>query len=53
MALGECKLDHPHEDVAKKLESQKSVLPADISEKLDRFLNDTHPQETLNTLFIY
>ncbi|RYG74199.1 group-specific protein [Lentibacillus lipolyticus] len=49
--MGECKLNHSHEDVVKKLESQKSVLPIDVSEKLDQFLNDTHPQETLNTLF--
>ena len=49
--MGTCNIDHSHEDVVKKLESQESFLPKELAAKLDRVLNKDQEQETLNELF--
>ncbi len=49
--MGKCMIDHSHQDVVEKLESLKSFLPKDLITKINRFLDDSHGQETLNTLF--
>lgn len=49
--MGECSLDHSHEDVVKKLDSQKDFLPQPLLANLQRFLNLEHSQQTLNELF--
>ncbi|GAA0430835.1 hypothetical protein GCM10008983_04080 [Lentibacillus halophilus] len=46
-----CPIDHSHDDVVTKLNNQKDFLPVEISANMDRFLEHTLTQETLNTLF--
>lgn len=49
--MGKCHIDHSHEDVVKKLQSQEAYLPGNLTERLDQFLKNELPQETLNELF--
>jgi hypothetical protein len=49
--MGQCSIDHPHEDVIKKLESQCDFLPAALYEELQSCLKNEHSQQTLNELF--
>ncbi|SEC56321.1 group-specific protein [Paenibacillus sp. GP183] len=49
--MGTCNLDHAHEDVIQKLESQQDFLPELIYQDLKRFLKSEHTQPTLNELF--
>jgi len=49
--VGTCSIDHSHEDVVKKLESQESFLPDELAGKLHQLLAEGQPQETLNELF--
>jgi uncharacterized secreted protein with C-terminal beta-propeller domain len=49
--MGKCTIDHSLEDVKAKLESQAPFLPKEISEKLERFLNEQLDQHTLNEIF--
>jgi len=49
--VGTCNIDHSHEDVVQKLESQKSFLPDGLDAKLAQFLKGENKQETLNELF--
>ena len=49
--MGACNIDHSHQDVQKKWESQRAFLPADLNGKLFPFLEKEHSQETLNEVF--
>ncbi|MFX3622677.1 MAG: hypothetical protein ACE3JP_01205 [Ectobacillus sp.] len=49
--MGKCNIDHSHEDVVKKLESQQSFLPEALAKQLYQFLESELPQQTLNELF--
>jgi hypothetical protein len=49
--VGTCNLDHSHEDVNDKLESQQGFLPQFIYQDLHRFLKSEHSQQILNELF--
>ncbi len=49
--MGKCSIDHSHEDVAQKLESQKEFLPESLTADLQQFLLREHSQHTLNELF--
>lgn len=49
--MGTCNIDHSHEDVVKKLQSQESLLPSDLAGTLYAFLEKEHAQERLNELF--
>ncbi|MGY0693439.1 hypothetical protein ACW2QC_11685 [Virgibacillus sp. FSP13] len=49
--MGSCNIDHSHQDVVKKLESQKQFLPEDVYEKVSRFSDNENSQATLNELF--
>lgn len=49
--MGQCSIDHSHEDVLQKLESQQEFLPESISEDVHRFLYGERSQQTLNELF--
>ncbi|MGF9711021.1 MULTISPECIES: group-specific protein [Paenibacillus] len=49
--MGKCSIDHSHEDVAQKLESQKEFLPESLTADLQQFLLREHSQQTLNELF--
>jgi hypothetical protein len=49
--MGTCNLDHSHEDVIQKLESQQGFLPELIYHNLQQFLKSGHTQSTLNELF--
>jgi hypothetical protein len=49
--MGTCNLDHTHDDVIQKLESQHGFLPELIYDDLHRFLKSEHTQPTLNELF--
>jgi hypothetical protein len=49
--MGTCNLDHSHEDVIQKLESQQGFLPELIYHGLHLFLKSEHTQPTLNELF--
>jgi citrate synthase len=49
--MGECKIDHTHEDVKKKYESQKEFLPAEMGTLFDEFFKKEHTQDILNEVF--
>ena len=49
--MGECRLDHSTQDVAKKLEEQAPFLPGDMAAKLRAFLQKDLSQAQLNDLF--
>lgn len=49
--MGECKIDHSHEDVKKKFESQKEFLPQDMSALFNNFVKEEHTQDILNEVF--
>ncbi|MFC7061453.1 group-specific protein [Halobacillus seohaensis] len=49
--MSSCNLDHPNEDVRKKLEDQKNYLPEDLYEHSILFLNQSPTQSDLNELF--
>jgi hypothetical protein len=49
--MSTCNLDHSHEDVIQKLESQQGFLPELIYHDLHRYLKQEHTQHTLNELF--
>lgn len=49
--MSECKLNHTHEDVKNKFESQAEFLPLDLKEKFTLFFQKEHSQELLNEVF--
>lgn len=49
--MGVCNIDHSHDSVVKKLNSQEAFLPVVLYEKIHRFLEKDLSQETLNELF--
>ncbi|WP_235820479.1 group-specific protein [Halalkalibacter krulwichiae] len=49
--MSHCKIDHPLEDVQRKLESQKDFLPADLYKRCEKFLTQPRSQSLLNELF--
>ncbi|WML54666.1 hypothetical protein RCG17_08750 [Neobacillus sp. PS3-12] len=49
--MSECKLNHSHEDVKNKFESQAEFLPLDLKEKFTLFFQKEHSQELLNEVF--
>lgn len=49
--MSECKLDHSHEDVKNKFESQAEYLPADIKPLFESFFAQEHTQDILNEVF--
>lgn len=49
--MGKCNIDHSHEDVVSKFESQKEFLPARLVGKVRQFLENEQSQENLNELF--
>jgi citrate synthase len=49
--MSECKLDHTHEDVQKKYESQKEFLPQEMVPLFEEFFAKEHTQDILNEVF--
>ncbi|MCM3712926.1 group-specific protein [Alkalihalobacillus oceani] len=49
--MSSCKLDHPPEDVRKKLETQKPFLPNELYQQSAAFLAVEPTQPELNELF--
>ncbi|WP_423406760.1 hypothetical protein AABM38_12695 [Heyndrickxia sp. MSNUG] len=49
--MGECKIDHSHEDVKNKYESQMGFLPHDMSDLFNNFFEEEHTQDILNEVF--
>lgn len=49
--MSECKLDHSHEDVKNKFESQAEYLPAELMPLFEQFFAKEHTQEILNEVF--
>jgi hypothetical protein len=49
--MGECKIDHSHEDVKKKYEEQAPFLPEETKPLFERFFNAEHTQDILNEVF--
>ena len=49
--MSNCKLDHSHEDVLKKYQSQKEFLPNELPPLLDQFFSKNHDQSVLNEMF--
>lgn len=49
--MGHCNLDHTHEDVLKKYESQISFLPEETKPLFSAFFQKQHGQEILNEVF--
>jgi hypothetical protein len=49
--MSTCNIDHTHEEVKKKFESQNDFLPMAIKDALEVFFSKDHTQETLNEVF--
>ncbi|WP_174615550.1 group-specific protein [Virgibacillus ihumii] len=49
--MGQCNIDHTHEDVVNKLNSQEAYLPSWLTSEIQSFLTKEHAQDTLNELF--
>jgi citrate synthase len=49
--MSECKLDHTHEDVKNKFESQKEYLPEELKKAFTAFFQKEHTQDRLNEVF--
>ncbi|HJV18089.1 MAG TPA: hypothetical protein VJ546_12080 [Bacillales bacterium] len=49
--MSECKLNHTHEDVQNKYESQAEFLPVDIKPLFTAFFEKKQTQEILNEVF--
>ncbi|PLS06916.1 group-specific protein [Neobacillus cucumis] len=49
--MSECKLNHSHEEVKNKFESQAAFLPEDMKELFNQFFLKEHTQELLNEVF--
>ncbi|SFA88169.1 MULTISPECIES: group-specific protein [unclassified Bacillus (in: firmicutes)] len=49
--MSTCNLDHSHEDVKKKYESQAAFLPAEINSLFKGYLEKKHTQLELNEVF--
>jgi hypothetical protein len=49
--MSECKLNHTHEDVQNKYESQAEFLPADMKPLFTTFFEKEQTQEQLNEVF--
>jgi len=49
--MSECKLDHNHDDVKSKYESQASFLPEKMKPLFNHFFEKEHTQELLNEVF--
>lgn len=49
--MSNCQLDHSHEDVRKKYQSQKEFLPNDMNSLFVSFFDKEHSQSILNEMF--
>ncbi|MEB1807468.1 MAG: group-specific protein [Bacillaceae bacterium] len=49
--MSSCKLDHPLDDVRKKLADQRAFLPNELYEATEQLLNEPLSQTQLNELF--
>lgn len=49
--MSECKIDHSHDDVKKKYQSQLDFLPAEMKPLFNEFFNEEHTQDILNEVF--
>ncbi|MEH7075822.1 hypothetical protein [Neobacillus drentensis] len=49
--MSECKLDHTHEDVKSKFESQGPFLPEEMKPLFHQFFEKEHTQDLLNEVF--
>lgn len=49
--MSNCKLDHSHDDVLKKYQSQKEFLPSELAPLLDQFFLKNYEQSVLNEMF--
>jgi hypothetical protein len=49
--MSECKLNHTHEDVQNKYESQAEFLPAEMKPLFTAFFEKEQTQERLNEVF--
>ncbi|WP_026567820.1 hypothetical protein [Bacillus sp. UNC41MFS5] len=49
--MSECKLNHSHEDVKSKYESQASFLPEEMKPLFNQFFEKEHSQDLLNEVF--
>jgi len=49
--MGECKIDHSHEDVRKKYEEQAPFLKEEVKPLFDSFFKGEHTQDILNEVF--
>ncbi|WP_338469337.1 hypothetical protein R4Z10_10905 [Niallia sp. XMNu-256] len=49
--MSNCQLDHSHEDVHKKYQSQKEFLPNEMNPLFEQFFSKEHSQTILNEMF--
>ena len=49
--MSNCQIDHTHEDVQKKYESQKEFLPQDMIPLFQLYFSKEHSQKNLNEMF--
>ena len=51
MKMSNCKIDHSHEDVQKKYQSQIEFLPNEMTPMFESFFSKEHAQIILNEMF--
>lgn len=49
--MNNCQIDHSHEDVQKKYESQAAFLPTETQPLFEAFFKGEHTQDILNEVF--
>lgn len=49
--MSECKLNHTHEDIKNKYESQAAFLPEEMKPLFHAFFEKEHTQDILNEVF--
>lgn len=49
--MSNCQLDHSHEDVKQKYQSQKEFLPNEMTPMFQSFFLKEHTQSVLNEMF--
>jgi citrate synthase len=49
--MGECKINHSHDDVRNKFKDQAEYLPQEMKQLFEQFFSEEHTQEILNEVF--
>lgn len=49
--MSKCNIDHSHQDVMEKFQSQQEFMPSSLVQQINTYLSQNISQENLNELF--